>query len=157
MSLHPELRAIIGAEAVGAIIEGTVLGMDADTSCLMRVRVGQGELKGGVDQRRSRLETARAIVGARPDRCHQRAADLSVRNVLEGIVCQVAGDSGGSDLITIDIGGRIDHGAHHPCGHPRARAGARQARVGAGEIRFAARTRGRLIFTRVPKCSIATM
>jgi molybdate transport system ATP-binding protein len=42
--------------------------------------------------------------------------DLSVRNVLQGTVCQVADDTGGSDLITIDIGGalimaRITHAA----------------------------------------------
>ena len=44
MSLHPRVRAIIGADAVGAIVEGTVLGTDS-AGALTRVQVGQGELK----------------------------------------------------------------------------------------------------------------
>jgi molybdate transport system ATP-binding protein len=43
MSLNPQLRAIIGADAVGAIIDGTVLGVDS-SSGLTRVQVGAGEL-----------------------------------------------------------------------------------------------------------------
>jgi molybdate transport system ATP-binding protein len=118
MSLHPQLRAIIGADAVGAIIEGTVLGTDPDTR-LLRVRVGQGELK--IESG----EAASTIVGTKL-RVQLLARDLivatstprdlSVRNVLEGTVCEVADDAGGSDLISIDIGGamiiaRITHAA----------------------------------------------
>jgi molybdate transport system ATP-binding protein len=110
MSLNPELRAIIGADAVGAVIEGTVLGKDAD-GWLTRVRVGRGEL---------RIETGAAPAAAAPGsklRVQLLARDLivatsaprdmSVRNVLEGTVHHVAGDSGGSDIITIDIGGAL--------------------------------------------------
>jgi molybdate transport system ATP-binding protein len=119
MSLNPDLRAIIGADAVGAIIEGTVLGMDADTG-LLRVQVGQGELKiearepyirAGVGAKlRVQLLARDLIVATTAPR------DLSVRNVLEGTVRQVADDSGGSDLITIDIGralimARVTHAA----------------------------------------------
>ena len=119
MSLNPDLRAIIGADAVGAIIEGTVLGTDTDTG-LLRVQVGQGELK-----IEAREPYARAGVGAKlrvqllaRDLIVATTAprDLSVRNVLEGTIRQVADDSGGSDLITIDIGralimARVTHAA----------------------------------------------
>lgn len=119
MSLHPDLRAIIGADAVGAIIEGTVLGIDANTR-LMRVGVGGGELNIEAD-----IASPTAVPGSRlrvqllaRDLIVATSAprDLSVRNVLEGTVRQVAGDSGGADLITIDIGGglimaRITHAA----------------------------------------------
>ena len=44
MSLDPRLRSIIGPDAVGAIIDGVVLGVDA-ASGMTRVRVGHGELK----------------------------------------------------------------------------------------------------------------
>jgi molybdate transport system ATP-binding protein len=110
MSLNPDLRAIIGADAVGAIIEGTVLGIDADTR-LLRVRVGQGELKiegieasqGAVAGSKLRVQLlARDLIVAT-----SAPRDLSVRNVLEGTIRQVADDSGGSDLITIDIGGAL--------------------------------------------------
>src|SRR5260370_6328964 len=45
MSLNSGLRSIIGADAVGAIVDGTVLGRDA-ASGLMRVKLGHGELRG---------------------------------------------------------------------------------------------------------------
>jgi molybdate transport system ATP-binding protein len=119
MSLNPDLRAIIGADAVGAIIEGVVIGMDAD-SRLLRVRVGRGELK--IEAGDASLST---VVGAKlrvqllaRDLIVATSAprDLSVRNVLEGTIRQVADDSGGSDLITIDIDGalimaRVTHAA----------------------------------------------
>jgi molybdate transport system ATP-binding protein len=103
MSLNADLRAIIGAEAVGSIIEGTVLGDAA--SGLTRIQVGRRELKvesisaAAGSKLRVQLLARDLIVATSAPR------DLSVRNVLEGIICQVAGDSGGSDLITIDIGG----------------------------------------------------
>jgi molybdate transport system ATP-binding protein len=106
MSLNADLRAIIGPEAVGAIVEGTVLGPDS-SSGLTRVRVGRGELK---------VEPLQAAVGAKlrvqllaRDLIVATSAprDLSVRNVIEGVVSQIAADSGGSDLISIDIGGVI--------------------------------------------------
>jgi molybdate transport system ATP-binding protein len=110
MSLQPDLRAIIGADAVGAIIEGTVLGTDAG-SRLLRVRIGQGELK--IEARDASLS---AVVGSKlrvqllaRDLIVATTAprDLSVRNILDGTISQIADDSGGSDLITIDIGGAL--------------------------------------------------
>jgi molybdate transport system ATP-binding protein len=115
MSLNPDLRAIIGADAVGAIIEGTVLGTDAESG-LVRVRVGRGELKlespGAAAGSKLRVQLlARDLIVAT-----SVPRDLSVRNVLEGIVREVVGDAGGSDLISIDVGGalimaRITHAA----------------------------------------------
>jgi molybdate transport system ATP-binding protein len=109
MSLDPKLRALIGPDAVGAVIDGTVLGEDA-ASGLTRVRVGNGELK---------IEAARLVAGARM-RVQLLARDvivstrmpqyLSVRNSLPGVVTAIdddgtgnAGDPG-SDLVSIDIG-----------------------------------------------------
>jgi len=109
MSLDPKLRALIGPEAVGAIIDGTVLGEDA-ASGLTRVQVGDGELK---------VEAAQLVAGTRM-RVQLLARDvivathrpqyLSVRNSLQGVVTAIdddaAGKAGdvGSDLVSIDIG-----------------------------------------------------
>ncbi len=109
MSLDPKLRALIGPDAVGAVIDGTVIGEDA-ASGLTRVRVGNGELK---------IEAARLVVGARM-RVQLLARDvivstrmpqyLSVRNSLPGVVTAIDGDGTGkagdlgSDLVSIDIG-----------------------------------------------------
>jgi molybdate transport system ATP-binding protein len=104
MSLHPGVRAIIGADAVGAIVEGTVLGADS-SSGLTRVQVGQGELKvqyAGIapgTRLRVQLLARDLIVATEPSR------NLSVRNSLKGVVTSVADDVDDSDLIAIDIGG----------------------------------------------------
>jgi molybdate transport system ATP-binding protein len=106
MSLNAGLRAIIGADAVGAIVDGTVLGTDTPSG-LMRVQVGRGELKvqfgtlnAGAKVRVQLL--ARDLIVAT-----QVPRYLSVRNVLAGAVTAVTNDDGDSDLIAIDIGGTI--------------------------------------------------
>jgi molybdate transport system ATP-binding protein len=104
MSLNRGLRSIIGADAVGAIVDGTVLGMDP-SSGLMRVKLGHGEL---------RVEAANVAVGAKL-RVQLLARDLivatqqpqhlSVRNILTGVITTVTSDDADSDLVAIDIGG----------------------------------------------------
>jgi molybdate transport system ATP-binding protein len=104
MSLNPNLRSIIGADAVGAIVDGTVLGTDP-SSRLLRIQLGHGELK---------VQAANAAVGARL-RVQLLARDLivatrppehlSVRNMLAGTITAVTGDDADSDLIAIDVGG----------------------------------------------------
>jgi molybdate transport system ATP-binding protein len=104
MSLNPRVRAIIGDEAVGAVIDGTVRGVDS-SSGLTRVQVGSGELL---------VQAAQAAVGAKL-RVQLLARDLivatqlpqylSVRNSLAGVVTSIANDGANSDLIGIDIGG----------------------------------------------------
>jgi molybdate transport system ATP-binding protein len=104
MSLHPRVRAIIGTDAVGAIVDGTVLGKDA-SSGLTRVQVGHGELKvqfGAAapgTRLRVQLLARDLIVATEPPR------QLSVRNSLAGVITSVANDVDDSDLIAIDIGG----------------------------------------------------
>ena len=104
MSLNPRLRAIIGEDAVGAILDGSVLGADP-SSGLTRIQVGTGEL---------RVQSVAAAPGAKL-RVQLLARDLivathspqylSVRNSLKGVVSTVTNDDAGSDLIGIDIGG----------------------------------------------------
>jgi molybdate transport system ATP-binding protein len=103
MSLDPHLRSIIGPDQVGAIIDGVVLGIDAETN-LTRVRVGHGELNvqamnfaPGTALRVQLL--ARDIIVST-----QKPAHLSVRNSLAGVVTDIVADDADSDLITIDIG-----------------------------------------------------
>ncbi|HEX3602471.1 MAG TPA: molybdenum ABC transporter ATP-binding protein [Steroidobacteraceae bacterium] len=106
MSLHPRIRAIIGADAVGAIVDGTVLGTNA-SSGLTRVQVGQGELNvhcAGVApgvKLRVQLLARDLIVATQPPQ------HLSVRNSLKGVVKSVADDVDDSNLIAIDIGGTL--------------------------------------------------
>jgi molybdate transport system ATP-binding protein len=104
MSLHPRIRAIIGTDAVGAIVDGTVLGKDA-SSGLTRVQVGRGELKVqfGAPAPGTRLRVqllARDLIVAT-----EQPRQLSVRNSLPGVITSVADDVDDSDLIAIDVGG----------------------------------------------------
>jgi molybdate transport system ATP-binding protein len=106
MSLHPRIRAIIGADAVGAIVDGTVLGTNA-SSGLTRVQVGQGELNVHCDavapgiKLRVQLLARDLIVATQPPQ------HLSVRNSLKGVVKSVVDDVDDSKLIAIDIGGTL--------------------------------------------------
>jgi molybdate transport system ATP-binding protein len=104
MSLRPELRAIIGPEAIGAIVDGEIQGIDPATG-LAKVKVGAGELN---------VRSANLAVGAKL-RVQILARDvivatrephgLSVRNMLRGTVTAIASDAGDADLVSIDIGG----------------------------------------------------
>jgi molybdate transport system ATP-binding protein len=106
MSLNRDLRSIIGADAVGAIVDGTVLGVDP-ASGLLRVKLGHGEL---------RVEAAHVAAGAAL-RVQLLARDvivatreprhLSVRNSLTGVIRAVTSDDADSDLIAIDVGGTM--------------------------------------------------
>ena len=106
MSLHPQVRAIIGTDAVGAIVDGTVLGTDA-SSALTRVQVGHGELNVQCaalepgTRLRVQLLARDLIVATEPPR------HLSVRNSLPGVITSIADDVDDSDLIAIDIGGGV--------------------------------------------------
>ena len=103
MSLNKALRSIIGPDAVGAIVDGTVLGMD-HASGLTRLKVGHGELKVlAVDAAagtnlRVQLLARDLIVATQPPQ------HLSVRNILAGVITAVSPDDAGSDLVAIDIG-----------------------------------------------------
>jgi molybdate transport system ATP-binding protein len=103
LNLQRELRAIIGADAVGAILDGELVSLDSPDG-LARVRVGRGELRlraaGGVAGSRVRIQIlARdVIVATRPPE------GISVRNVLKGEIIAVTGDDTESDLVSIDIG-----------------------------------------------------
>jgi molybdate transport system ATP-binding protein len=91
---------------VGAIIDGTVLGIDA-SSGLTRVRVGQGELKinsgraAAGSKMRVQLLARDLIISTHP------AEHLSVRNSLAGVITNISDDVDDSDLIAVDIGGTL--------------------------------------------------
>lgn len=120
ISLAPALRAIVGAEAIGAVLDGQIERLDAATG-LADVRVGDGLLQ---------LLCGDAAVGRRV-RVQLRARDiilateeprgLSVRNQLRGTLCSLSPD-GDSDLVEVDIGrgmrvlARITRGATRQLG-----------------------------------------
>jgi molybdate transport system ATP-binding protein len=118
MSLDARLRAMIGPDAVGAVVEGTVVGREP-TGGLLRVRIGPGELKVNASGApgtalRVQLLARDVIVSTQMPRL------ISVRNHLQGTVAAVE-DDGASDLISIDLGG--DGGGAGGAGGDRGGAG----------------------------------
>jgi molybdate transport system ATP-binding protein len=104
VSLHPELRAIVGPEAIGPVLLGVVEVADASTG-LAAVRVGTNivnvSLRGvrpGASVRIQLLARDVILATVRPE-------GLSVRNVLNGTISRIASDDADTDLVYVDIGG----------------------------------------------------
>jgi len=106
ISLHPQLRDTVGAEALGAVVEATVTHAADDTG-LGQISVGHGRLQ---------LPTA-ALQPGQPVRLQLLARDLilalgtprglSVRNRLAGVIVAMQDDDAHSVLVSVDVGGPI--------------------------------------------------
>jgi molybdate transport system ATP-binding protein len=106
LTLLPALRAIIGPDAVGSLVEATALEADAATG-LQRIRIGTGELlvRGRPGRRGARLRVqilARDIIIATAEPTH-----LSVRNILKGRIVGLTPDGADAELVSIDIGDAV--------------------------------------------------
>ena len=102
LSLHPALQAIVGADLTGAVIDASVVRVDADGDA--QLAVGAGTLKASVPG---------AVAGTRV-RLHVLARDVilalapltgvSLRNALAGTVRTLSSDAHGV-LVNVDVGG----------------------------------------------------
>jgi len=106
MTRHPQLRAAIGPDAVGTLVEAAAVGPDPATG-LQRIRIGAGELqvRGRPSRGGARLRVqilARDIIIATAEPVH-----LSVRNVLKGRIVELTQDGADAQLVSIDIGGTV--------------------------------------------------
>lgn len=103
ISLRPELRQIIGAEAIGAVVEASVQSVDAANG-LAQLQLGHGQIS--VDahglsmgqQVRLQLLARDLILALEPPRA------LSVRNILHGVVAEVRADDANATLVAVDVG-----------------------------------------------------
>ena len=104
LSLHPELRAIVGLDGVGAVLRGAVESVDGGTG-LASVRIGDNVLQ--INLRAARAgSTVRIQLLARDIiLATSRPENLSVRNVLTGTVARIVADDEDTDLVYVDIGG----------------------------------------------------
>lgn len=114
VSTHPALRSIVGADAVGTVLEGEISGVEPETG-LTLVRLGAGTLRiaaGIAAGSRVRVRVlARDLILARDE-----PRGLSVRNSLAATVLAIEPDGRHTDLVHLDIGGpriaaRITHAA----------------------------------------------
>jgi molybdate transport system ATP-binding protein len=104
VALCPQLRAIVGTDSVGAVLEGVVIQVDPSGS-MAHLRIGDGKLNVSVrdvkvgDLVRVQL-LARDIILAT-----QAPQALSVRNELRGLVVGLVEDEDDALLATVDVGG----------------------------------------------------
>jgi molybdate transport system ATP-binding protein len=104
VSLRPELRAIIGPDSVGSVLDGVVTRTDP-ARAMADLKLGNGNLQ---------VSLRDVTVGSRV-RVHLLARDiilaiekpsgLSVRNMLQGVVAEVSPDDDDAVLVKVDIGG----------------------------------------------------
>jgi molybdate transport system ATP-binding protein len=104
VSLRPELRAIIGPDSVGSVLDGVVTKTDP-ARAMADLKLGNGSLQ---------VSLRDVTVGSRA-RVHLLARDiilaiekpsgLSVRNILEGVIAEVSPDDDDAVLVKVDIGG----------------------------------------------------
>ena len=104
VSLRPELRQIVGPDAVGSVLDGVVTRADTSNG-LADLKVGDGtlhvSLQGATAGDRIRIQLlARDIILAT-----QKPEGLSVRNELEGMVTELTPDDYDAVLVKVDIGG----------------------------------------------------
>jgi len=106
VSRRPELRALVGPDLIGAVIEGSVAQVD-DASGLARLRIGANEILVSTNGlqlgQRVRVQLlARDLILAT-----ELPRSLSVRNILQGTVVSTVPDDARTRQIEIDIGGPI--------------------------------------------------
>ena len=106
VSLRPELRQIVGPDAVGSVLDGVVTQAGSSNS-LAALKVGNGTLRVGLQGaaagERIRIQLlARDIILAT-----RKPQGLSVRNELEGVVTELLPDDFDAVLVKVDIGGAV--------------------------------------------------
>jgi molybdate transport system ATP-binding protein len=104
LSLHPELRAIVGADAAGAVLRGAVEAVDGGTG-LATVRIGNNSLK--INLRTARVGAAVRVQLLARDiiLATSRPENLSVRSTMTGTIARIVADDADTDLVFVDIGG----------------------------------------------------
>ncbi|HEY3786801.1 MAG TPA: molybdenum ABC transporter ATP-binding protein [Steroidobacteraceae bacterium] len=106
VSLLPELRTLVGSDAVGAVVDGRVVGTEVAPG-MAELQVGRGILHVSVQAAapgtrvRVHLLARDIILGTQPPK------GLSVRNVLEGVIVGIAPDDQEAMLVKVDVGGPV--------------------------------------------------
>lgn len=104
VSLRPELRAIVGPEAVGAVMDGTITAVDPARK-LATLRLGRGTLHIGARDAHVGASVRVQLLARDIILATQPPHSLSVRNSIEGVVDEVLDDDEDAMLVRVEIGG----------------------------------------------------
>jgi molybdate transport system ATP-binding protein len=105
VSLAPPLRRIVGADAVGAVIEGRVSGIDGTTG-LAAISIGAGILHVAAGLLRQHQPVRLQLLARDMILALEEPRGISVRNHLKGKVRAITAD-GTADLVEVETGGGI--------------------------------------------------
>ena len=103
ISLQPELRAIVGPEVVGAVLDGVVTKVDSQRG-MADVQLGRGVLHVNLRDVRAGTRVRIQLLARDIILATESPRGLSVRNALAGIIAELADDFGQAVLVTVDIG-----------------------------------------------------
>jgi molybdate transport system ATP-binding protein len=103
VSMMPALQAIVGREAMGAVVEGSIVNIDVATQ-LADMRIGSGMLRIPAQSLRIGQHTRVHLLARDIILAVTEPKGLSVRNQLRGTVVRITAQ-GGADLIEVDVGG----------------------------------------------------
>jgi molybdate transport system ATP-binding protein len=106
VSRHAALRGIVGDEAIGSVINGSIASCDPQTG-LAAVRVGEGllhvNLRNAAPGANVRVHLlARDIILAT-----QPVEGLSVRNRIQGTISRIVAEDQDTDMVDVDVGGQV--------------------------------------------------
>ena len=106
VSRHPGLRAIVGDDAVGAVLNGSIASSDPTTG-LTAVSIGDAllhvNLRGAAPGAQVRVHLlARDIMLAT-----QPVEGLSVRNRMQGTIVRIVAEDQDTDMVDVDVGGQL--------------------------------------------------
>lgn len=126
LALYPALRAAVGEQDAGAIIESTVRSADADNG-MCRIPAGTGELRIASGPRAPGSAVRVRILARDVILAVEEPRGLSVRNVLRGQILAIDPEGPHARMVTVDIGGerllaRITQEAERELGLGRGQA-----------------------------------
>ena len=106
VSRHAALRSIVGDDAIGSVLNGSIAATDPQTG-LATVRVGDGQLhvtlRDATPGASVRIQLlARDIILAT-----QPVDGLSVRNRIRGTIVHIIAEDEDTNLVEVDIGGQV--------------------------------------------------
>jgi molybdate transport system ATP-binding protein len=106
VSVRPELRAIVGPDAVGSVLDGVVTRVDPSQGTA-DVRLGHGTLHVSLENVAVGASVRIQLLARDILLATQKPQGLSVRNELQGVIAEMMPDEHDGVLVKVDIGGEV--------------------------------------------------
>jgi molybdate transport system ATP-binding protein len=102
VSLHPQLKAVVGLDAVGAVLEGVV--SDAGPGGMASIQLGGGSLHVRMREAHAGVRVRVQLLASDVILAIEPPQALSVRNTLTGTVAELTREDDEAVLVKVDVG-----------------------------------------------------